>query len=315
MVMSSSPHEIGRDYGDEVLSPQETRDRRFDKRKFVKTMIDKAEGCTFTKCEFQDCTWVGSVYRVLFTNCCHIRSNFSDTQLTDVAFAYGQMIKASFSSNTVFDNVTLSKVTGLDTSRRLHDVNVAPGDRLALQLQLDVQIQGAPVGWLSRFSSWKMLRGFGKLPFFGFSYTALGGIVTGMFLLSVFNEQVAHWKGLAEATGGTFALLASHLQPIQIPSLYFLLLVSLVLLAVASTIYAFSCPAKIKEFSYDQWIHELRRPAIQYLPLGWQLPIPRVICMVCYCAGAAGAVAVFLVKLYKVGEYIIEHSPMPWWRM
>jgi hypothetical protein len=86
-VMTPSPHEIDRDYGDEALSSQDTRGRHFTKRKFVKTNIDSSAGGAFINCEFRDCTWVGgSVNGVLFTNCRHIRSDFSDTQLARVEF-------------------------------------------------------------------------------------------------------------------------------------------------------------------------------------------------------------------------------------
>ena len=190
-----------RDYSNELpLSPQDTRGHHFIKCKFLKTSLVGAEACWFTNCEFQDCTLARTVAQVAFDDCHHIRSDFSDTQLADVCFADCKMIKASFSRSTVFNEVTLSGVTGLHTSQRLHEVRVQSGKGLPYQLQLDAQIQDAPVGWLNRYSSWAQLRGFGKLPFFGFSYTALGGIVTGMFLLSVFNEQVEHWKSSAEAT-------------------------------------------------------------------------------------------------------------------
>jgi hypothetical protein len=302
-------------FGKVTLSPPDTRSYRFTDCKFLNTCFVGLEACWFTNCEFQDCALVRTVSSVVFDDCRHIRSDFSNTQLADVMFAGGKMIETIFGRGTVFSEVTLSGVTGLHTSQRLHEVRVQSGRGLLYQLQLDAQIQDAAVGWLNRLSSWTQLRGFGKLPFFSFSYTALGGLVTGMFLLSAFNEQIERMKDSAETPGGTFAVLASRLHPIQIPSLSLLSLVSLVLLAVASTVYAASCPRTIRDFSYDQWVHQFQHPAIQYFPLGWQSPVCRAICMICYYLGAAGAVVVLVTKSVTVGSYIFAHSPVSWWRM
>ena len=57
-------------------------------------------------------------------------------------------------------------------------------------------------------------------------------------------------------------MLTAHLHPIAVPSLTLDLLLFFVLLAVASTIFAMACPSRIKEFSYERWVDEFRRPGI-----------------------------------------------------
>ena len=221
-------------------------------------------------------------------------------------------LKSTFSNDTSFAEVELRGVRGLETSWRLHDVEVIPGAHHTWQIELDDAIERITLPWRTRHTSWTSLRTFGKLPFFGVSYTGLAGIPTLMFLISVYNDQIEHLKSLGDRSGEPGVLLTAHLHPIAVPSLTLDLLLFFVLLAVASTIFAMACPSRIKEFSYERWVDEFRRPGIQYLPLGWRYPWARAICGVCYPIGAFGTAVVLLWKLLGAAIYIAQHSPLPW---
>ena len=85
------------------------------------------------------------------------------------------------------------------------------------------------------------------------------------------------------------AILLEHLQPKRrIRDLSLVLLVSTVLLAIASTLYTFFSPSRIKEFSRDQWCDQLGRSLLHYWPLAWQHRWMRLICFACYTLGGIG---------------------------
>ena len=83
----------------------------------------------------------------------------------------------------------------------MHDVEVIPGAHHTWQIELDDAIERITLPWRTRHTSWTSLRTFGKLPFFGVSYTGLAGIPTLMFLISVYNDQIEHLKSLGDRSG------------------------------------------------------------------------------------------------------------------
>lgn len=101
---------------------------------------------------------------------------------------------------------------------------------------------------------------------------------------------------------------AKELKPLAIPSQAMFLLTSTVFLAFASTIYAFACPSRIKEFSRDQWCDQMDKSLIHYWPLAWKRPIWRLVCFALYIVGGAGMVWVICCKVWTAGQYIWEHG-------
>jgi hypothetical protein len=91
------------------------------------------------------------------------------------------------------------------------------------------------------------------------------------------------------------------------------LLISTGLLAVASTLYTFFAPSRIKEFSRDQWCDQLGRPLLHYWPLAWKHRYIRLICAACYALGGGGALWVLGTKVGHTGWFIWRHSTWSWW--
>jgi uncharacterized protein YjbI with pentapeptide repeats len=168
------------------------------------------------------------------------------------------------------------------------------------------------------YIDWERLRTFGKLPLFGVSYTALILIPAFLFLLAFWNDKVAvvhRWADRAvEAAGKDPAVIAAantvkeRLREQPIPSQSLIFLVSVVLLAIASTIYAVFCPSRVKEFSKDQWSDQLGRTLLHYWPLSWKYRPLRLICGACYVVGGLGALWVIGSKVVRAGIYIVQHS-------
>ncbi|MEM7245000.1 MAG: pentapeptide repeat-containing protein [Acidobacteriota bacterium] len=186
---------------------------------------------------------------------------------------------------------------------------------------------------LDRHWDWERVRVFGRLPLFGVSYAALILVPVMMYLLAFYNARVADLNELGVKTTAALqnypattpkenaqrdALLAvaDFLQGAErqaIPSQSFLLLVSTVLLAIASTVYTIACPSRVKEFSRDQWCDQLKQPLIHYWPMCWRSAPLRVVCLVCYTLGGLGALWVLAVKVFRAGRYILEHSEFGLW--
>ena len=106
----------------------------------------------------------------------------------------------------------------------------------------------------------------------------------------------------------TTEFIMTHLQPLPIPSLSLKLLISTVLLAIASTAYAFFCPSRIKEFSKEVWQYELRHSLLHYWPLAWKGRWVRLVCATCYILGGFGVLYVLISKLWSVAVFIWENS-------
>jgi hypothetical protein len=103
-----------------------------------------------------------------------------------------------------------------------------------------------------------------------------------------------------------------HLQVLPLPRLSLVLLVSTVLLAIASTLYTFFCPSRIKEFSRDQWCDQLGRSLMHYWPLAWKHRRIRLICAACYVLGGVGALWVIGSKVWGTAVFIWNHSVISW---
>jgi hypothetical protein len=177
--------------------------------------------------------------------------------------------------------------------------------------------------WPERIVDWEQVKRAGRLPLFGISYTALILIPLVFYALAFYNDKIELVRAWAEQAVSLpehplhrlAPLLQERLHPRPIPRQSFLLLVSTILLAVASTLYTFRCPSRIKEFSRDQWCDQLGRSLLHYWPLAWKHRYLRLVCAACYALGGAGALWVLGTKVWLTALFIWKHStwPWPWW--
>lgn len=170
--------------------------------------------------------------------------------------------------------------------------------------------------WPERWVDWERIRIAGRLPLFGASYSGLIIIPTYVYLLGVYNEKVdavrtwmIHMSGTPNGLPpATATSILEHLHVEPIPESFFLLLISTVCLAIAATIYALACPVRVKEFSREQWCHELGHPLVHYWPDAWKKRPLRLACAILYTVGGLGAAYVLGQKLWNVA-LILYNSP------
>ena len=177
--------------------------------------------------------------------------------------------------------------------------------------------------WPERYFDWERLRTMGRLPLLSASYTALILIPIVFYGLALYNDKVEMLRTWAEQVASVpdnplhrlATLFRARLHPHPIPSQSFILLISTILLAVASTLYTALCPSRIKEFSRDQWCDQLGRSLLHYWPLAWKHRWARFICIACYTLGGLGVLWVIGNKIWNVAGFILKHSAFPWpWR-
>ncbi|HUU45617.1 MAG TPA: pentapeptide repeat-containing protein [Acidobacteriota bacterium] len=206
-------------------------------------------------------------------------------------------------------------IKGAPRARHLHKVRLAqPGGGDAVYFETCKQ------GWADRWLDWEHMRIVGKLPLFAASYSVLILIPLFFYVLGIYNEKVVllqEWSSqLGPAADSTVQALAAlvrdrvHKWPIPQQSL--LLLMSTVLLAIGSTLYAIFAPSRIKEFSRDQWVDQLGQSLLHYWPLSWRHRPLRLVCAACYAIGGAGVLWVIATKVWRVAGFIIENTDFPW---
>lgn len=161
--------------------------------------------------------------------------------------------------------------------------------------------------WQERYCDWEWLRTFGRMPLFGLSYSVLILIPVYIYVIAWYNHQV---ERLREWQGPVAEQIGRYLHDLPLPGLSLLLLVSTILLAVASTIYTIACPSRVKEFTRDVWCDQLGRSLFHYWPVAWKRRRLRLLCGACYLLGGVGAVVVLTVKIWNAGAYILRHTSL-----
>jgi len=94
------------------------------------------------------------------------------------------------------------------------------------------------------------------------------------------------------------------LGKLPIPALSLEALISAVLLFVASGLFALPCPPRIKQFSSEEWCHQLGQPLVTYWPRAWRYTPARFLCGSFYAIGGGLALWVITVKLLETAIYI-----------
>lgn len=253
-----------------------------------------------------------------FAHCVFRECSFSRIELEDCRFQGCVFIDCRFDASVSMERVWFDECYGLEVSAGLHRVRVvgSPSENH----HLAEAIADLPFPFAMRHWSWERLRTFGLLPLFGVSLSALVAVPAAMGLLAVYNRQVGAWHGWAAEHAGAapFAALVrfiERLEPAAVPSLSLVLLLATLLLGIASTIFSFFCPPRIKEFSLERWTDELQQHSVNYIPLSWTRPVLRCIAGACYWLGGSLAGLVLLSKIISAGWFIIQNTrwPFPLW--
>jgi hypothetical protein len=283
-------------YSDGVL--EVNQQKIFLRGSFYNAQLVLNHQVSFHDCTFRRCTFKFSSLGT--------RSDFLTSHLIECRFSYSHnghvFMKncyfdgVSFDGGTAFGTLRMESIRGLETSLGLEGIEISHPDR-ARDLEYDLAASIFPI-WYRKFS-WATLRGFGSLPFFGLSY---GGTALILFLLSVIDHYNAQIGGLkvkvdASDTIGALQSFIDRLNPLSLNWQMPTLLLGAVLLMIASTIYAWKCPSRIKEFSLERWTKELGKSAINYVPLTWRDSGWRWFCGICFLVGSVITAGVLMTRL------------------
>jgi hypothetical protein len=305
-----------------------------------KSEIEKTS-FSFERCTLINCTFVGPM-KIYFTSCrlidckfengvggdipeaipritqniwmvyCDMRrfeleknSYFSGIKITDSSFSSTAFTDILF-HNVEFGKIVLHETSGLSRCFQLEQVIVA-NDQVSY---LNRQLQSIETSIVDKWASWDRLRTFGRLPLFGTSFSVLIVIPSLFWLLAEYNRQIDRIQRavVAVPVPEHIKTLVSSLHPIQVPSLSLWILISTLLLAIASTLFTTFCPSRIKEYSPAQWEYQLRESMLPYLVDSWSNPLARIVAAPCYLLGAVGTVIILAIKLFNAGKFIIKNA-------
>jgi hypothetical protein len=244
------------------------------------------------------------------------------TNLTGANLYEANLAGANFTWATLHRTFLL-RVRGAHLTHGLETVRVTPAEPTdaANPTTDSIDFEYCERAWPERGVDWERLRVVGRLPLFGASYTALILIPIVFYGLALYNDKIDLVRVWAEQAVTSpdhplhrlapVILERLHRQPI--PRLSLVVVVSTILLVVASTLSTLRCPSRIREFSRDQWCDELGRSLLHYWPWAWKERYVRLICAACYVLGGLLAIWVLGNKIWHTALFIWKHSSGPWW--
>ena len=227
---------------------------------------------------------------------------FEDPSHSHLGFQRSEFRRVRFANPFSVNGIRMRTTKGLETCIGLETM-VIQNSAAKRSFERDLAATPLPINY--KLLSWSNIRGFGKLPFFGFSY---GGTAFLLFLLSfidMYNTQIRNFWSWSDAhnTSEPFVRLASRLIPISLSYHILVLLFASVVLMIASTIYAVKCPDRVKESSFERWTKELGHGSNSYAPLTWRSPFWRLLCGAFF---VIGSIATAIVMLLRVTEGVSQ---------
>ena len=240
-------------------------------------------------------------------------ANLTKTNLSRVNLSKADLTKATLTEavmkETILDGVELYRAKGISRIKHLDTARITPGGSNVIHLAM------CHIDFYNKHFNWEKIKTVGKLPLFSASYTILILYPVFFYGLALYNKHVESARAWAsEFSGypshqmyGTAQLILEVFHRIPPPTLSLILALSTLLLAIASSIYVFVCPTRIKEFSCDYWDLQLGQRLIYYLSLSWRSPRWRFACAACYLVGGGGAISVIVWKFIKAIVFIVEY--------
>ena len=255
--------------------------------------------CKFIECSF---SFPHSLIAVHFFKSELDDCFFEDMSQSFLRFRRSELRRVRFANPFSVNEIRIRTTKGFETCEGLENISI---QNPTLRYCFERDLQATPLPLAYKHLTWATLRGFGSLPFFGLSY---GGTALILFLLSAidhYNLQIGSLKAKVDSgdTIGVLPNFVDRLNPLSLNWHVPLLLLGAVLLMIASTIYAWKCPSRIKEFSLERWTKELGKSAVNYVPLTWRDSGWRWFCGICFLAGS---LITALVLVIRVGEGFLQ---------
>jgi hypothetical protein len=145
------------------------------------------------------------------------------------------------------------------------------------------------------------------MPFFGISAGAIVAMTVYYYILELYNNRVAATVNALKDTPSEFTAMrgiVSHLT-IPVPKLALMSLLAAIFLLCASVLYAIFCPDRVKQFSSEVWLYQLKKIPIEYKPFTWTSATVRWTCSFLYLTGGTMSLYVLAAKLYSVMQFVL----------
>lgn len=241
-------------------------------------------------------------------------ANLTNVDLSGIDLRYAKL-NGAILTDTILDNCDIrntkfKNATICSTSlNHCKGINLAKGLDKTLVTTSPKNFNPEKISILDKISNWEKISTMGKLPLFGVSYFFLACIPLYLALIKYLNNNVLKVKSFLSNASLAFENqiistllndLASKIDFFTYPEKPLLMLFFTVSLALATTIYTFFCPSRIKNFSKDEWIYLLNKEPIHYWSLSWKYKYLRYICGFLYIIGGGGWLYLIFKKIWEV---------------
>jgi uncharacterized protein YjbI with pentapeptide repeats len=236
-----------------------------------------------SRAEFRDCKLAGAKFdRANLSGAHFIRCDLRNASFMRTALWSTEMQSCLLDQSNFRDSHRFSEISMLETCKVVDRNN-------------DVFFDLKLCRFMDRVLSWSRIRTIGQLRLFVPSYV---GLIMSIVVLCVFayiNGRIGTIREaitILTARGFVNPELAEKIldaiTPLRPSWRHFAVLISATTLTTGATLYLF-CPARVREFTLDQWKFLADRPAFEYAVQAWKYPVARIGCALAYGVGSAFA--------------------------
>ena len=231
-------------------------------------------------------------------------TSFLECDLTNVKFSRAILNRANFRAAHI-RNVDFERSIGLSSCKNLILCHLSPGEDVVSLDYLEIPI------W-DKYISWLFIRKFGKLPLFVPAYFSLIVLCVYYYILAFYDDMVIQLhivSGKLQAAQ-PYRNLVDLILPLITPAVptfrSILLIIATLSFAVATTLYALFCPARIQEFTAEQWEFSLRQSRFYYICTSWNNRVIRIVCALAYFVGGSVASYLIIENLVRYVRFLLQ---------
>lgn len=165
------------------------------------------------------------------------------------------------------------------------------------------------------FLSWERLRVIGGLRLFGVSYLTIAAITLYAAIARQYNTAAESARATAldaqnagDATVSFWSRVLSELPRIPLPAHLGNQLMATIAVAAAATLYAFACPAEVKEANEVRWTRAMGQPLWEYRSANWSDPWARYISGTLFAAGGGYSIYYLMHRSWNALSYLLFGS-------
>lgn len=236
-----------------------------------------------------------------FAGCKLAGSKFSGSRIERCSFKDSDWAGCNF-NGAVFIDCRLARVKNAHKDIGLQNIRTEGPAPM-------VEFEGIARPWWNRWLDWEKIGGLGKLPLLTASGVALVLIPAYFYLFDLYNQHFHAWQETihgheADPFWGLAGRFIDKLGPLKPPQLSLWILISSVCLFIASVLYGWLCPDRVKQFTREQWVTQFQQPLLTYWPHTWTRPAARILCAFLYAVGGTLALIIISIKLAETAVYI-----------